>query len=125
MATHAERHLAMREEERRVDESGRRASWVFLWTLFAFKIATVGVIWYAATATNAHETSFIIATTWYWLAIPIVAISGPLLFRWRLLRMRRRRAALRGSEWMDQGQDGNVPPLRIADIIREHEHKRA
>jgi hypothetical protein len=125
MANHAERHLAMREEERRVDESGRRASWAFLWTLFAFKIATVGIIWYAATASRSHETSFIIATTWYWFAIPILAISGPLLYRWRLLQMRRRREALRNAEWMEQHRDDNVANLSVSDIVWQRDHRRA
>jgi hypothetical protein len=125
MATPGERHLAMREEERRVDESGRRASWAFLWTLFAFKIATVAVIWYAATSTRSHETPFIIATTWYWFAIPILGISGPLLYRWRLVQQRRKREALRGAEWMERHYEPDEPPLKVSDIIWEHDHKRA
>ncbi len=119
MATPGERHLAMRQEERIRDESGRKAGWTFLWTLFVFKIVTVGIIWYAATSTRSHETSLIIATTWYWFAIPIIAISGPLLYRWRLLQQRRRREALRGAEWMDHHQ-GDHRPMTVTDIVREH-----
>jgi hypothetical protein len=125
MAHPGDRHLAMREEERRVDESGRRAGWAFLWTLFAFKIATVGIIWFAATSARSHETAFIVATTWYWFAIPILAVSGPLLYRWRLVQQRRRREALRGSEWMEPHQDVDHPPLTVEDILREHGHRRA
>jgi hypothetical protein len=44
----------------------------------------------------------IVATTWYWFLIPLAAISGPMLFRWRLVRMRRRRQQLRSSEWMGE-----------------------
>jgi small-conductance mechanosensitive channel len=124
MATPGERHLLMRQEERIRDEAGHKAGWTFLWTLFAFKIATVGIIWFAASSSRSHEMSFIIATTWYWLAIPILAISGPLLYRWRLLQQRRRREALRGAEWMDRHQ-GDDPPLKVADIIWEHDHRRA
>ena len=124
MATPGERHLAMRQEERIRDESGRKAGWTFLWTLFVFKIATVGIIWYAATSTHADETAFIVATTWYWFAIPIVAISGPLLYRWRLLQQRRRREALRGAEWMDH-HERDDQTMKVADIIWEHEHRRA
>ena len=124
MATPGERHLAMRQEERIRDESGRKAGWTFLWTLFVFKIATVGIIWYAATSTRSHETSFIIATTWYWFVIPIVALSGPVLYRWRLVQQRRKREALRGAEWMDRQQhDGQ--PMTVTDIVWEHEHRRA
>jgi hypothetical protein len=124
MATPGERHLAMRQEERLRDEAGHKAGWTFLWTLFVFKIATVGIIWYAATSTQSHEISFIIATTWYWFVIPIIAISGPLLYRWRLVQQRRRREALRVAEWMDHRQ-GDDPPMTVADIVWEHDHRRA
>jgi hypothetical protein len=124
MATHAERHLAMRQEEHERDESGKRAGWTFLWTLFVFKIVTVGIIWYAATSTHSNETPFIIATTWYWFLIPIIGISGPLLYRWRLVRMRRRREALRGAEWMGR-QHGHDASVTVNDITYEHHHDRA
>lgn len=124
MAHPGNRHLAMREEERIRDESGRKAGWTFLWTLFVFKIVTVGIIWHAASAARSHETAFIVATTWYWLAIPILAISGPLLFRWRLIQQRRRRAALRGAEWMDR-QHGDDAPVTVNDIVWERDHRRA
>lgn len=127
MATPGERHLAMRQQERIRDDSGHKTGWAFLWTLFAFKIATLGIIWYAATSTSSHEISFIIATTWYWFLIPIVGISGPLLYRWRLVQQRRKRQALRNAEWMDRQDDDATKgtPLKISDIIMEHGHKRA
>jgi hypothetical protein len=127
MATSAERRLAAREEEERRNRSGMRAAWAFLWTLFAFKIVTVGVIWWAATSTHSDETSFIIATTWYWFLIPIAAISGPLLFRWRLIQMRRRRHALRGSEWMGERREESHSPttLTVEDILYERDRNSA
>jgi hypothetical protein len=39
-------------------------------------------------------------TTWYYLAVPIFAVSGPLLFYMRLRRVRARRERLRRAEWM-------------------------
>jgi hypothetical protein len=101
MATVAHRRLAEREREIKDNREAQRAVWGFVWTLFAFKILTVGVIWYSATSTGTHSLAMIAATTWYWLFIPIAAIAGPLMFRWRLLRMRRRREQLRRAEWMD------------------------
>lgn len=124
MATPGERHLAMRQKERIRDDSGHKAGWTFLWTLFVFKIVTVGIIWYAATSSDSRETSFIIATTWYWFAIPILAIAGPLLYRWRLIQQRRRREVLRGAEWMDRAGSNDLP-IKVSDIIREHDHGRA
>ncbi|CAN5843548.1 MAG: hypothetical protein M3451_01115 [Chloroflexota bacterium] len=112
MATAAShRRLADREREIKDNREAQRAVWGFVWTLFAFKILTVGVIWYSATSTGTHSFAMIAATTWYWLFIPIAAIAGPLMFRWRLLRMRRRREQLRGAEWMDLP----APIVKLAD----------
>lgn len=101
MATVAQRRLADRERELNENREAQKAVWAFLWTLFGLKIATVVIIWIAATSSGTHSFAMIAATTWYWFIIPAVAIAGPLLFRWRLLRMRRRREQLRGAEWMD------------------------
>ncbi len=104
-STPADRILVRLERERKEEAEGRAAAWGFLWTLFAFKMATVGLIWWAA-AGSGEDLSYIIATTWYWLVIPIAAITGPLLIRWRMIRLRRRREALRRSEWMTDPESG-------------------
>lgn len=114
MAISALQRLADREQETIRDREARQAMWLFLWILFFFKIATVGVIWYAASASGTHDMAFIVATTWYWLLIPMAAITGPLLFRWRLLKVRRRRQQLRHAEWMD----GPAPPAKPPGIAR-------
>lgn len=88
------------ERERKQEEQARHAVWGFLWTLFWFKIATMAVIWYVA-AGSGEDLAMIMITTWYWLVIPIAAISGPLLFRWRMMRVRRQREALMQAEWRE------------------------
>jgi hypothetical protein len=96
--TRAERRLAILEQERKTESDSKQAVWVFLWTLFVFKIVTVGFIWYAAK--GSHEAQALIyATTWIWFVIPAAAIAGPVLYRRRLIRQRRRRDELRRSEW--------------------------
>jgi hypothetical protein len=40
------------------------------------------------------------ATTWPFLVLPAIAVAGPLLFYWRLRRVRARREQLRRAEWM-------------------------
>lgn len=85
------------ERQRRADE--RSTVWAFIWTLFAFKIATVAVIFWAAG--GSKEVGVLLTvTTWYYLAVPIFAVSGPLLFYMRLRRVRARRERLRRAEWM-------------------------
>ena len=96
------RALAALERERKEAADNRRTVWAFVWILFAFKIVTVGVIWYVA-AGSRESTDLIMATTWFWLAIPAFAIAGPMLYRWRLVRQRRRREALRQAEWSTGG----------------------
>ena len=93
-------NLAMRpstEEQREKDE--KSTVWVFVWTLFVFKIVTlVATLWAASGSLDA--AIILIATNWIWLIIPAIAISGPLLYHLRLRRVRRRRAAMVREEWM-------------------------
>jgi uncharacterized integral membrane protein len=84
------------EEARSRDE--KRAVWGFIWILFGFKMATVIAIFAAAQTQEAAV--LLAATTWFWVPIPIVALSGGLLFRYRLRKVRRRREALRRAEWL-------------------------
>ncbi len=74
------------------------AAWAFVWILFAFKMATVFMIWWASK--SYATTALLAATTWFWLAIPAVALAGPIAFRLRLRQVRKRRDALRRAEWL-------------------------
>jgi hypothetical protein len=80
-------------------EDERSTVWAFVWTLFAFKVVTlVATVW---AASGSFESAIIVlATNWFWLAIPAFAIAGPFLFHLRLRRARRRRAQMLRSEWM-------------------------
>lgn len=79
-------------------EEDHSAGWAFLWVLFAFKMATVFLIWWAS---RSYSTGvFLVATTWFWMVIPALALAAPMAFRWRLIKMRKRRAALQRSEWL-------------------------
>ena len=94
----ADRALKRLEAERKRDADGQSAAWVFLWTLFVFKMVTVGIIIYAASGTG-ESLVVVLATTWYWFIIPVLALAGPMLIRWRMIKLRRRREQLRASEW--------------------------
>lgn len=87
------------DERRKSDE--RSTVWAFLWTLFAFKIATVGVIFWAAEG-SSEAGVLLAATTWWWLGLPVFAVAGPMLYYRRLRRVRARREQLRRSEWMTE-----------------------
>ena len=80
------------------EHDGAAAAMAFVWVLFAFKLATVVLIfWHMGTV----ETAAILGSTlWYWFPVVGVLASGPILFRWRLRRVRARRDALRRAEWM-------------------------
>jgi hypothetical protein len=92
------RALRRMERQRAEEQDARRAVWAFLWILFVFKIVTVGLIWYVALG-SGESMGMIFATTWYWLLIPVGAISGPALVRWRMVQMRKRRSRLLQSEF--------------------------
>lgn len=94
--THAAALARMVSERKQADDE-RAVIWAFFWTLFAFKLASVGVLFYWI---GFGEFGFLIsATTWPWLVIPGVAIAGPVAYRLRLRRVRRCREALRRAEF--------------------------
>jgi hypothetical protein len=97
-STSTDRALRALQAEHKREADGRSAAWAFLWTLFLFKLATVGLIIHAASGTG-ESIVVTMVTTWYWFIIPAFALGGPLLVRWRMLRMRRNRERLRASEW--------------------------
>ncbi len=90
--------LAAMEHEAERDRQESGTAWAFLWVLLAFKLATVILIFWADIST---ETGVLLsATTWYWSIIPILATAGPIIYRLRLRRVRRRRAQLQRAEWL-------------------------
>ena len=86
------------------------AVWGFIWVLFAFKMATVVLIFYHLRTTET--AAFLAATTWYWFPPLGILLAGPLLFRYRLRRVRAKRDQLRRAEWMlAQDQDAPDPAI--------------
>lgn len=76
----------------------KAAVWTFIWTLFVFKIVTVFLILWASH--DFAAAALVSVTTWFWLAIPLVAVGGPLAYRYRLVKLRMKREQLRRAEWM-------------------------
>ena len=119
------RALEAPERERKEEAAARSTVWTFIWTVFAFKIVTMLIIVYVASG-SGESIGMALATTWYWFIIPGVAIAGPLLYRWRLMRQRRQREALRKSEWMVDhgaptsgagGAKGSFDPTNVQIVI--------
>lgn len=81
-------------------ESERSAfgAWLLVWTVLLAKLGTVGLIVWASR--SAETIALLVVTTWPWLAIMGALGAGPLLFRYRLRRVRARRARLQRAEWM-------------------------
>ena len=87
------------------------AVWAFLLVLFFFKLATVVLIfWHMRT----WESGVVLgATFWYWIPPIFLLGAGPIMFYYRLRKVRSRREALRRSEWMvGDDQDAEVRPAR-------------
>ena len=93
------------------EHEGAAAVWAFLLVLFFFKLATVILIfWHMRT----WESGVILGSTlWYWFPPLLLLGAGPVLFYYRLRKVRGRREALQRSEWMvGDDQDVVVPPVR-------------
>ena len=126
----SERILRELEAERKRESSERITGWTIVWTLFAFKMATIVIIWFAANG-SPEATAYITVTTWYWLSIPAVAASGYVGYRLRLRKARKQADRLRQSEFMEHEEahkpfvitDEEVRKL-LAVETRQSEHDR-
>jgi hypothetical protein len=82
----------------RPDEEGTSfGAWTLVWVLYGAKAVTIAlVVW----AEHSYRMAlFVTITTWFWLGPLLVIGSAPLLFRYRLRRVRARRALLLREEW--------------------------
>lgn len=85
------------------EHDDRATIWAFVWTLFAFKMATVVLMLYHM---RAWESDLVIAaTTWYWFPALAGLLAAPIAFHLRLRKMRARRRELMRAEWMVNGDD--------------------
>ena len=62
------------------------------------KIITIVVVILAAR--NAEAGTLFAVITWHWLVVLAALLAAPVLFRYRLRRVRARREALMRAEWM-------------------------
>ncbi len=102
------------EEKQKKDE--RTTVWVFVWTLFVFKVVTIGAILWASGGTGEAKV-LVAATSWLWIGIPIFAVAGPVALFIRRRRVRRRRRELMRAEWMlNEAVDGASDDLRHPSV---------
>lgn len=122
--SYSERALREMEAERKREAEERLTGWTVIWTLFAFKMATVALIWFAANGSQddgAKTDALLVATTWYWLAIPVIAASGVIAYRWRLRTARKRAAHLQQAEFMatHPGAESGTMTVELTDEEKE------
>jgi heme/copper-type cytochrome/quinol oxidase subunit 2 len=132
-SSYNERVLRDMEQERKRDADERITAWTVVWTLFVFKMATVGLIWYAANGSREDggaSDGLLVATTWYWMAIPVIAVSGLVAYRLRLRNARKRVEHLRQAEFTDSRPAGESGTMvgELTDEEKERlralEHRR-
>lgn len=98
-----EEALLRMEAERKLLADERFTGWGVVWTLFGFKIATVALIVILGsqnTETGSEKWwAYLISTTWYWFIIPLFALSGFIIWRMRLYKVRKQLQDLKRSEF--------------------------
>jgi hypothetical protein len=92
--------------------------WLLVWTILVAKVGTLAIILMAARSTEGG--TLIAVTSLPWIAAGVALAAGPVLFRYRLRRVRARRDQLRRQEWMetestekDRNASDSVPPSTI------------
>lgn len=126
--SYSERALRELENERKRNDQERVTGWTVIWTLFAFKMATVALIWYAANGSRdsgATADGLLVVTTWYWMVIPVVAISGVVAYRLRLRAARKRVAEMKQAEFMASHRSTESGTMTVALTEEEKERLRA
>jgi hypothetical protein len=92
-------------------EDGKAAFWTFVGMGLAFKVITSIIIF--VMAPSAHSAVFLFAMQWYWLLLPLPLLVVPVLFWYRLRRVRKKRRQLILSEWaVDSEADWNPTSIR-------------
>jgi hypothetical protein len=84
------------------EDDDRVAAKTLILTLCAAKAAVVGIV--LLVAHDGPGITFVLISTWYWIFPAAVVLGGPVLYRYRLRRVRARRAKLIRAEWMDGGE---------------------
>lgn len=126
--SYSERALREMELEHNRDREERITGWTVVWVLFAFKMATVALIWWAARGSHEEGNAvdgLLVATTWYYLIIPIVALSGFIGYRIRLRAARKRVEQLREAEFMDARRVAESATITVELTDEEKERLRA
>lgn len=82
-------------------------AWTLLWVVYLTKVFTIVLV---LITVHSQEAALLLSiTTWFWIG-PLIAIgAAPLLFRWRLRRVRARRRALLQAEWLFSEELDGVP----------------
>jgi hypothetical protein len=109
------RALRAQEAEQARDRAERQQLWIFVWILAGFKFLTVAILIFWI---EWEQVLYIAAmTSWWWILVPGIAFSGPILHRVRMRRVRRKRAALKRAEFGAHGErkPGTDPVFTIIE----------
>lgn len=87
--------------------------WVLVWTIVGAKLATIVVI--VVFSWSMETGGFILVTQWHWLPVIAALVAAPATFAIRLRRARRKREALRRSEWVIAEMDLPQPAASRGD----------
>lgn len=80
----------------------RRAGWTMFWLMAVGKLlVAVGLAFVVAhhSYPTAVGWELIILLNWSWIVLSLAVLAGPMLYWWRVRRIRRKRAALIHAEW--------------------------
>jgi len=104
--THPDASIHPRTDQ--AEEATSFGAWTLVWVLYGAKVATIVlVVW----AEQSYRVAlFVTVTTWIWLGPLLVIGAAPLLYRFRLRRVRARRADLLRAEWRTDSLLSEAPP---------------
>ena len=75
-----------------------RGTWMMIGALVIAKVGGLIIIFMIDPSEMA--ALFAVVSTWLWVVVLAILLSGPVAYAWRVRRVRARKDALQRSEWM-------------------------
>jgi Flp pilus assembly protein TadB len=93
-------YTTRREEQEQAE--WRRAAWNMFWLLAIGKLVimiALAIVGFHLLHPSGRSWGVIALLNWSWILLAVILVIGPLAYRWRLHRVRRKRLALIHAEW--------------------------
>lgn len=80
----------------------KQAAWTWFWLMVGGKFAimvAIAVVGFHHLQPAQRNIQVVLLLNWSWILLTAILVAGPIVYWWRLRRVRRKREALIRAEW--------------------------